>query len=83
MQQPLAKGLELPIQHLFPPAPPVTCQNPILESSYASQPANHPLRSEDALLVRTKLRQLLNKPELIKDIRTVPTGIALVAPTPT
>ncbi|KAI0993151.1 hypothetical protein K3495_g15033 [Podosphaera aphanis] len=45
-------------------------------------PANHPLRSEDPFLVRTKLRRLLSRPELIKDIRIVPTGLALVAPSP-
>ena len=43
---------------------------------------DHPLRYQDSLLVRTRLRSLLEKPELIKDIRSVPSGIALVAPSP-
>ncbi|KAI0994974.1 hypothetical protein K3495_g13207 [Podosphaera aphanis] len=46
----------------------------------ARLPTSHPLRGEDTLLVRTKLRQLLDRPELIKDMRIVPTGLALVAP---
>ncbi|CCU74397.1 putative effector protein [Blumeria hordei DH14] len=41
---------------------------------------DHPLRFQDSLLVRTKLRSFLEKPELIKDIRSVPSGLAPVAP---
>ncbi|KHJ33708.1 putative effector protein [Erysiphe necator] len=40
----------------------------------------NPLRQEDTFLVRTNFRRLLPRPELIKDVRTVPSGITLVAP---
>ncbi|POS82679.1 hypothetical protein EPUL_005418 [Erysiphe pulchra] len=41
---------------------------------------DHPLRIMDTFLARKKLRSLLPRPELIKDVRIVPSGIALVAP---
>ena len=40
----------------------------------------HPLRYQDSLLVRTKLRSFLERPEQIKDIRSVPSEKGLVAP---
>ena len=43
---------------------------------------DHPLRHQESLFVRTNLRSLLDHLELIKEIRSVPSGTALVAPSP-
>ena len=44
--------------------------------------SDHSLRHNDALLVRTKPRSLSEHPELIKYTHSLPSGIALVVPSP-
>ncbi|KAI0994855.1 hypothetical protein K3495_g13327, partial [Podosphaera aphanis] len=68
------------IRNPRPSSNPRSCSSNADARVIARPPTSRPLRGEDTLLVRTKLRQLLDRPELIKDVRIVPTGLALVAP---
>ncbi|KAI0993147.1 hypothetical protein K3495_g15037 [Podosphaera aphanis] len=75
-----AHSTVLDIRNPRPSSNPRSCSSNADARVIARLPTSHPFRGEDTLLVRTKLRQLLDRPELIKDVRIVPTGLALVAP---
>ncbi|KAI0996573.1 hypothetical protein K3495_g11609 [Podosphaera aphanis] len=75
-----AHSTMLDIRNSCPSSNPRSCSSNTDARVIARLPTSHPLRGEDTLLVRTKLRQLPDRPELIKDVRIFSTGLALVAP---